>query len=373
MELRALLLLLLCFPALQAQIPHVEKRQREGSTLQIQCSYTQEADQRKKAWCRMTNGLREILVETRISRLYPYTIQNTKGKATIDDNKTYRTMYVSMTNLQVEDSGTYACAYLSHSYTYHPLKTISLNVFRELKKSELDRLSVQCSYSKLEYERDTKAWCRREEQDKCNPVARTDFSPTPRNIKDLVARSSIQDDTRNRTITITVEKLQAQDSGMYWCARYVAPAPTWIMEVSLSVSKSEYLWATAVDAGTLQPHLASCSNVNTFILISGLLSVLFILALISLTTLFVRRRKQKKRRGNRQEEHTYSQPEDITQLHSSKGMESPKDDSKDVKYATLNFKPRPSPEDPLYCNIEPSQAPRKPEDEGVEYAVIALK
>lgn len=54
-------------------------------------------------------------------------------------------------------------------------------------------------------------------------------------------------------------------------------------------------------------------------------------------------------------------------------MESPKDDSKDVKYITLNFKSQLSPEDPLYCNVEPSQAHRKPKDENVEYATIALK
>ncbi|NXX95874.1 PIGR protein, partial [Centropus bengalensis] len=368
MELRALLLLLLCFPAITSV---TEERRSEGSTLQILCPYNAQLDLHKKAWCRVRGDECELSGEMLDPTQHPYRTRITEGNIAIEDHARNRTVSITMTNLQVEDSGTYACAF--HLYSrYHPLKAIVLRVFKELKKSELDRLSVQCSYSKLEYERDTKAWCRREEQDKCNPVARTDFSPTPRNIKDLAARSSIQDDTRNRTITITVEKLQAQDSGMYWCARYVAPAPTWIMEVSLSVSKSEYLWATAVDAGSLQPHLASCSNVNTFILISGILSVLFILALISLITLFVRRRKQK-RRGNRQEEHTYSKPEDITQLHSSKGMESPKDDSKDLKYATLNFKPRPSPEDPLYCNIEPSQAPRKPQDESVEYAVIALK
>lgn len=54
-------------------------------------------------------------------------------------------------------------------------------------------------------------------------------------------------------------------------------------------------------------------------------------------------------------------------------MESPKDDSKDVKYITLNFKSQLSPEDPLYCNVEPSQAHGKPKDENVEYATIALK
>ncbi|KFP55229.1 hypothetical protein N323_06347, partial [Cathartes aura] len=115
------------------------------------------------------------------------------------------------------------------------------------------------------------------------------------------------------------------------------------------------------------------SNVNTLVLVSGVLSIVFILALISLITLCIRRRKQLKRRGNRQAEDTYDKPEDIARLDSTERMESPKDDSKDLKYVTLNFKSRPSPEDPLYCNIEPSQAHRQPQDENVEYAIIALK
>ncbi|KFO05685.1 hypothetical protein N312_13384, partial [Balearica regulorum gibbericeps] len=119
--------------------------------------------------------------------------------------------------------------------------------------------------------------------------------------------------------------------------------------------------------------LGLSSNVNTIILISGVLSILFILALISSVTLCVRRRKQLKRRGTRQEEDIYEKPEDIAQLDGTERIEGPNDDSKDLKYVTLNFKSRLSSEDPLYCNVEPSQAHRKAEDENVEYAVIALK
>lgn len=54
-------------------------------------------------------------------------------------------------------------------------------------------------------------------------------------------------------------------------------------------------------------------------------------------------------------------------------MLSPKEDSEDLKYATLNFGSQLSPEDTLYCNIAPGQALRKPGDEEVEYAIIALR
>ncbi|KFQ97403.1 hypothetical protein Y956_10849, partial [Nipponia nippon] len=115
------------------------------------------------------------------------------------------------------------------------------------------------------------------------------------------------------------------------------------------------------------------SKVNTSVLLSVILSIMFVLALISSVTLCIRRRKQQKRRGTSQAEDTYDKPEDIPQLDSTERMESPKDDSKDLKYVTLNFKSRLSPEDPLYCNVEPIQTHRKPEDENVEYAIIELK
>lgn len=62
-----------------------------------------------------------------------------------------------------------------------------------------------------------------------------------------------------------------------------------------------------------------------------------------------------------------------SQLDGMDRIESPQDDSEDLKYVTLNFKSRLSPEDPLYCNVEPSQTRGKPEDDHVEYATIALK
>ncbi|KFV59147.1 hypothetical protein N328_09709, partial [Gavia stellata] len=131
-------------------------------------------------------------------------------------------------------------------------------------------------------------------------------------------------------------------------------------------------------AGTSQTTLsgntpAPSSNVNTFSLLFGVLSILLILALTGSITLSIWRRKQLKRRGTRQAEDTYDKPEDIAQLNSTERMESPRDDSKDIQYVTLNFKSRLSPEDTLYCNLEPSQTHMKPNDENVEYAIIALK
>ncbi|XP_040975782.1 uncharacterized protein LOC115335331 isoform X4 [Aquila chrysaetos chrysaetos] len=382
MELRALLLLLLCFPALQAQTPHAEEGLSEGSSLSIQCPYTAQADyHQQKAWCHRRGGQCEPLVETIYPTQYPRTNRVTNGKVTIEDNPMYETVSITMTNLQVEDSGTYFCAYRSHHYKYLPLKIISLNVFKGTQQytpKESDDVSVQCPYSASYYGAVSKAWCKEGAREACTILVTTDLKPSGYRKKIQQGRFTIQDDTQQGMVTVTMEKLQVQDSGVYWCALYEHGQLLRMVEVTLTVS--EVLAGTTLSgtASTSQATPSSntpapSSNVNTFILLSGVLSILFILALTSLITLCVKRRKQLKRRGNRQAEDIYDKPEDIAQLDSTERMESPKDDSKDVKYITLNFKSRLSPEDPLYCNVEPSQAHRKSKDENVEYATIALK
>lgn len=119
--------------------------------------------------------------------------------------------------------------------------------FAELHKWELDSLSVQCPYSTAVdgtpvYSTDIKAWCRLDRTG-CNILARTGHSSTQNHRKDQQGRVLIQDDTRKRTVTITMQKLQARDTGVYWCMLYTTTHLIWIMQVKLSVSKSEYLLA----------------------------------------------------------------------------------------------------------------------------------
>ncbi|XP_065505695.1 polymeric immunoglobulin receptor-like [Caloenas nicobarica] len=499
MELRALLLLPLCFPGLQAQTPVLEEKKIEQSALYVQCPYTEQVKyQQKKAWCRWRDRQCKPLVDTTYSTQYANAKRATNGKVVIEDNRTKRIVNITITNLQVEDSGTYSCAYYS-GYRYILLKTISLTVFKELYKSELDSVSVQCPYSTavdgtLVYSTDVKAWCLLD-QTWCNILGWTDGPSTQNHRKAQQGRVLIQDDTKKRTVTITMQKLQTrdtgvyqcvlyshthlipimevklsvskqmqrytakesgnvsvqctysatdygavtkawckesagngcnvlvntdwwpsgylrppqqgrvtiqddtglgvvtitmeelhvQDSGVYWCALYEYLGLSRMVEVTLSISEVSVETTLSGSAGTTQTTPAGntselSSSANTFVLLAGVLSILFLLALIGSITLWVRRCKQLKRRGTRQAEDIYDKPEDIydkpediVQLDSTDRMESPQDDSKDLKYVTLNFKSRLSPEDPLYCNVEPRQAHRKPEDEHVEYATIALK
>ncbi|NWW44643.1 CLM6 protein, partial [Pedionomus torquatus] len=379
-ELRALLLLPLCFPALQAQAPEAEKRLSEGSNLSLRCDYTPRTEiQQKKAWCRLRENKCEPVVETIGGpNSHSYNEKVTKGKITIEDIRYYRIVTITMTNLQAEDSGTYSCAYRSSTNTYIPLRTIPLTVFKELHKWENESLSVQCPYSTMVYPLETKFWCQREDQAECKEVVRISHYSTRSNSPAVNGRTRIQDDTQSRTLTITIQNLQTQDSGVYWCAVYRRYRFTPIMEFKLSVSNMLAQTTASSTTSTTQPTPSGnspppSSNAHTFSILSGVLSILFILALISLIVACIRKCKQLKRRGNKQEEDIYDKPDDIAQLDRTERTESPKDDSEDLQYITLNHKFQLSPEAPLYCNVEPSQVHRKPADENVEYAVITLK
>ncbi|XP_019478702.1 trem-like transcript 4 protein [Meleagris gallopavo] len=112
--------------SLPARTPEAEMSQREGSTFSIECPYaTQPGDKQPKAWCRVRNARCELVVWTLASTQYRYSDKARQGHITIQDDN--RTVSITMSHLQAEDSGIYSCVYSSN---YVPLKTISLNVYK---------------------------------------------------------------------------------------------------------------------------------------------------------------------------------------------------------------------------------------------------
>uniref|UniRef100_A0A8V1ACS3 Triggering receptor expressed on myeloid cells B2 n=1 Tax=Gallus gallus TaxID=9031 RepID=A0A8V1ACS3_CHICK len=279
--------------SLPAQTAEAEISQQEGSTFSIQCPYTtQPENEQLKAWCRMRNARCQLVAWTLASMQYIYSDRARQGHLTIQDDN--RTVSITMSDLQAEDSGIYSCVYSSN---YVPLKTISLNVYKELHKWELDSLSVQCPYGALGYSWGRKAWCR-QGQAQCSLVVSTVYSPKWGSNGARNKSSSIQDDTRTRTVTITMDKLQVQDSGVYWCALYnpnQRPAFIRIMEVRLSVDKIPAATTLSVTTSSSQKNSSGNSTQprNT-ITISVVLCILLILAFTITTALCIRQRKKLK-------------------------------------------------------------------------------
>ncbi|XP_048184355.1 uncharacterized protein LOC125338061 [Corvus hawaiiensis] len=466
MELRALLLLPLCFPALQGQTPEAERR-REGDTLNVECPYkAQTEDWHTKYWCLEINGRCQEL-----AWVYQYGEQPKDRRVKMKDDRTSRTVSVTMTDLQSEDSGTYSCTYYSTGYV---LKKISLNVFKELLKWELDTLLVQCPigygvawcrreqtdctnlvqrssrqsgrkspqdraqieysteqgtltvtkrklqtwdtgvygcalgpghtwirevvlsvfkrtqnftaeesgnvtvrchYKIVDYRAVSKAWCKKEEEEMCKVLVTTSSEPPGGQSTAREGSVRIQDDTQQGIVTITMEQLQVQDAGVYWCALQESSGLSRMEEVTLSVSKAlpPGGFADAENKGeeTLlgdSPE-PSCDG-NAFLILSVVLLILLILALIASIILCVRYSKLLGRTGIREAEDTSDGAEGTAQPGSTGRRESSQDDSKGPAYINMDIQSHPSPEDPIYSNVEPSQAHRNPQN--VEYAIIAF-
>uniref|UniRef100_A0A8C5JIT5 Ig-like domain-containing protein n=1 Tax=Junco hyemalis TaxID=40217 RepID=A0A8C5JIT5_JUNHY len=342
MELRALFLLPLCFPG---QAPEAYRR-REGDTLYIQCPYTAwTTGQQQKYWCLFqgNEGCQEV------PRLYSYeeTRQSQDGRIKIKDNKASKTVSVTMSGLKAEDSGTYFCATYSYNRgTYEQLRTISLIVFRELLQWELDTLTVQCPIA--DYSTVSKAWCKMEEGETCKVLVTT-RPESPAANSTAQERVRIQDDTQQGIVTVTMEQLQVQDSGVYWCVLQDVSGLLRMEEITLNISKGEYWYF----------YQYGRTGRNTFLILSVVLLILLLLALLSCTALAVRHYRLLLRTG------TWG-----WRCPSSGRRESSQDGSKGPAYINLDVQSPSSPEDPLYCNVEPSQAPRNPQH--VEYAIIAF-
>ncbi|NXA39620.1 PIGR protein, partial [Eudromia elegans] len=356
----------------QAQAAGARESRPEGSTFFLRCPYTAHTSfPSDKAWCRMTNGECDVLAETYNTRLNRYINQDTRGKVTIRDDIQSGTIFITMNNLQLQDSGTYSCAYQQSTNVYVLLKTISLHVFKEVHKRELDSLTVQCPYG-TQVSSMTKGWCREEGDTSCNILVSINSSSTQRYFEARQHRTTIWDKGWDKTVTITMEKLQEEDSGVYWCVLDTATGRTQTVEVRLTVSKSEYLSAGQRSCLQLPAPLSHLSfpPVLIFILLYVVLGILLIVALISVVILCIKRRRQLGR-GNRQAEDIHDNPEDTEQITEQLG--NLRKESKELKYITLNFISQLSTEEPLYANVGLEQAPRNSKAETVEYANIVLK
>ncbi|NXA57735.1 CLM9 protein, partial [Mohoua ochrocephala] len=231
------------------------------------------------------------------------------------------------------------------------------------RRREGDTLNIKCPYTAKTEDWQTKYWCRlagRGYQELGNTYYEHRGQSRDGRIK-------ITDDTANKTVSITMTDLKTEDSGTYFCA-YYSSGYVRLRTISLNSLFWSLFGAGLLNHPTLvTPFLSSSS---TFLILSVVLLILLVLALITSVTLGVRYSRLLRRTGTREAEDTGDRPEGTAQPGSPGRRESSQDDSKGPAYINLDVQSHPSPEDPLYCNVEPSQAHKN--SQNVEYAVIAF-
>ncbi|TFK03784.1 transmembrane protein 17 [Platysternon megacephalum] len=369
----------------------------EGQRLVVECRYrSSDYSATQKTWCQLRDEKCSPLVSTSYTSLRRYQTEVTSERATIQDHTRKGIVTITMEKLKVQDSGVYLCALYYTPNKWYRLKTIKLDVSRvqEYDVIEGQNLSVQCPYNTQDYKEEKKAWCRSTLQNECDVLVNTDHWYLSYQNSAQNGRARIHDDTQKGIVTITMEKLQVDDAGVYWCARYEPPRLYRIIEVKLAVAKATTTSVVPVTSSIghtslilntasagVNPADSSPLSGRTFIILGVVLGVLFILALIGLWILCNRKSRQLKTRGDGQAEAIYEEPKDTTVSQGFGNMNDPKDNKQempqDLKYATLAFKSRPSPRESVYANIMPNQALETPRTrsptEPVEYASISLK
>ncbi|NXR45918.1 CLM9 protein, partial [Hippolais icterina] len=229
------------------------------------------------------------------------------------------------------------------------------------RRREGNTLYIECPYTQAEY-RYRKYWCRQKPDGGYQPLLSIYYGE----YQD--GRTTMKDDSSRKIVSITMTDLKAEDSGTYFCAYYNHVPRKTISLIVFKGSSPKEASAPPGPAPALDPKEgADCSSGNTFIVLSVVLLILLLLALLTSIALGVRHYKLLERTGNREAEDTSDKPQSRAQPGR---RESSQDDSKGPAYINLDVQSQPSLEDPLYCNVEPSQAHRNPQH--VEYAVIAF-
>ncbi|XP_034624690.1 polymeric immunoglobulin receptor-like [Trachemys scripta elegans] len=227
----------------------------EGQSLVVECYYsTWYYSGSEKAWCQLRDEKCSPIVNTSYTSSRRYQTRVTSGRAMIEDDTHNGIITITMEKLQVQDSGLYWCARYDPPNTLFPLRTIKLDVFKvqEYDAMEGRSLSVQCPYNTQDY-KEKKAWCRRTVQNECDVLVNTDHRYYQNRAQKGKAR--IRDDSQKGIVTITMEKLQVDDAGVYWCVCYEPPRLYRIIEVKLAVAKATSTSDVGVTSSTGHTHL----------------------------------------------------------------------------------------------------------------------
>uniref|UniRef100_A0A452GNI1 Ig-like domain-containing protein n=1 Tax=Gopherus agassizii TaxID=38772 RepID=A0A452GNI1_9SAUR len=111
---------------------------------------------------------------------------------------------------------------------------LSFPEVQEYDAIEGQSLSVQCPYNTQDYKEVKKAWCRWKGQNRCAVLVNTDGRYYGYQNRAQKGRARIHDDTQKGIVTVTMENLQVDDAGVYWCAHYKPPSFYLIFEVKLA-------------------------------------------------------------------------------------------------------------------------------------------
>uniref|UniRef100_A0A452HFF9 Ig-like domain-containing protein n=1 Tax=Gopherus agassizii TaxID=38772 RepID=A0A452HFF9_9SAUR len=341
----------------------------QGSPFSTNCYYNNDKySPKEKFWCKMLSD-RECN-----SRIF-LSIQ-AKGEKYLNiapkrrvhlTNSGTGWISVSMTELRIEDSGTYLCGVFDHQ-TIIPLKMIKVAVSYdgELSAKKGGSISLNCSYFVMDNSRrpNNFTWCKMITATRCEPVVSVKFDQ----IVNTQGRTRIKIDRWNRVIIVTLVALQLHDTGKYHCETHLQGSTMLLKMITLNVLgellKENY---PSLKSQILYVVLA----LGSFLVGSALIAIVAIIFTIG------------RKRGNGNVKKDDFRFILLLFVAFQKDEEHSRDATPDAElkngiiYAMLRLPPKPKPDDVTYDNVELPQKPKGAKHSAVlfssgtmEYATI---
>ncbi|CAM4664422.1 unnamed protein product [Lepidochelys olivacea] len=233
-----LLLLALTGPCIAGKDLELVRRV-QGGALTTVCPYDEHKySRREKFWCKELSDLKCRTLVLSSPAVGRNSLNLPIARVSLKDSET-GWISVSMTELQVEDSGIYWCG-LSDGLKIIPLKKIKVAVSYEapmrLSAKKGDSISLNCSYSVKDDSRGPNnfTWCKMVTATRCQPVVSVEIDQ----VVNTQGRTRIKIDRWNREIIVTLVALQLRDSGEYHCETHLQGSTVLLKMITLNVLES---------------------------------------------------------------------------------------------------------------------------------------
>ncbi|XP_069798186.1 polymeric immunoglobulin receptor-like isoform X2 [Narcine bancroftii] len=336
----------------------------EGQSVTIECRYDQKYRDYKKQWCSGYYNLSSAVVVS-TDRL-----QN--GRSSMTDNKAEAIMSVTIDNLQKEDEGFYWCVIekiMNEKFLIHlqvSEGSIAITGPKHVKGEEGQSITMECRYDR-KYRDYKKQWCSGYLYLSRAVVVSSD--------RPQHGRSSMTDNKTEAIMSFTIDNLQKEDEGWYWCVieKMINEKISFYLQVSEDSSSivtsgpSTFSMKTA-GAETSTAALQTSSSPQTWnqhsfpypTVLSVVLSVFFLLFIAATITCIKIKWQKKKNDTNRKRNE-----ENL----SGSSTEIP------IVYTTINFCPKDNVEN-TYMNLQSlnvQEARSQNDSENVTYSAVAHK
>ncbi|XP_069798183.1 polymeric immunoglobulin receptor-like isoform X5 [Narcine bancroftii] len=178
----------------------------EGQSVTVECRYDRKYRDYKKQWCSGYYNLSSAVVVS--------TDRPQNGRSSMTDNKAEAIMSVTIDNLQKEDEGLYWCVIekiIDEKFLIHlqvSEGSIAITGPKHVKGEEGQSITMECRYDR-KYRDYKKQWCSGYLYLSRAVVVSSD--------RPQHGRSSMTDNKTEAIMSFTIDNLQKEDEGWYWC------------------------------------------------------------------------------------------------------------------------------------------------------------